>query len=71
MLSLQPYLNKTINPYVKNVVAVPAIRIRSTHLVLVFGLDEEGKGKAHLSQFGDADPILGTVELWGVVILVN
>lgn len=42
-----------------------------THLVFVFSLDEEGKSESHLRQLRDADPILGAVKLWGVVILVN
>lgn len=58
-------------PNVNNVVTVPANRIWVTHLVLVFSLDEQGKGKSHLGQLGDADPILRTVKLWGVVIFIN
>lgn len=46
-------------------------RISFTHLVLVFSLDEEGKGESHLGQLRDADPVLGTVKLWGVVIPVD
>lgn len=43
----------------------------STHLILILGLDEEGQGKSDLGQLCDLDAVLRTVELWGVVVLVN
>src|SRR4029434_473469 len=41
------------------------------HLVLVLDLDEEWQGETDLGQLSDAHAVLGAVELWRVVILVN
>lgn len=44
--------------------------VRSTHLILIFCLDEQRQRKAHLGQFCDEDPVLWAVEVWGVVVHV-
>lgn len=46
-------------------------RTESTHLILILSLDEEGQSKSHLGQLCDLDAVFRTVELWGVVILVD
>ena len=60
-----------ISPILSCALTASDSRVRSTHLVLVFSLDEERKGKSHLGQLGDAHAILGTVKLWGVVVFVD